>query len=40
MTLNVKIGIFYGFFEQFWAATQNHLQGVDTVLALVVWRCW
>jgi len=38
MTLNAKIGIFYGFFGRFRAATQNHSQGGATVLALVAWR--
>jgi len=41
MTLNARIGIFYGFLWQLWAATQNHhLKGGATVLALVAWRRW
>jgi len=40
MTLNAKIGIFYGFFEQFRTATQSHSQGGATVLELVAWRRW
>jgi len=35
MTFNVKIGIFYGFFGRFQAATQNHSQGGAMLLAVV-----
>jgi len=35
MTLNAKIGIFYGFFGHFRAETQNHSQGGGTD-----WRWW
>jgi len=35
MTLNAKIGIFYGFFRRFRAATQNLSQGGATD-----WRWW